>query len=185
MTTKQLYKLSIIPFLLLLCVAGCGYSTRSLISSTYKTIHVRAFANKIDITKDTSVARQYQIYHPLLENDLTRKVIDQFILDVNLRISNEDDADLILEGELVNYRKEALRYTGEEDREIEEYRIYITVNLKLYDTQKQAFLWELTNFTGDSSYFTQGTLSKSESQAIDDAISDVARRIVNRVVDVW
>jgi hypothetical protein len=163
-------------------LAGCGYTTRSLITQDYQTIYVRPFVNKISITGDTSVARQYKTYYPLLENDITRRVIDQFILDGNLRIVKEEDADLILEGELVNYRKDALRYTGADDKQVEEYRISLVVNLRLYDVSAQSLLWKVNNFVGDTTYFLQ---AKSESQAISEAVSDLARRVVDRAIDIW
>ena len=175
------------PFYLWLVVcslwvtAGCGYTTRSLITLEYQTIFVRSFVNKIDITSDTSVARGYKTYHPLLENDITRQVIDQFILDGNLRLAKEEGADLILEGELVDYRKDALRYTGEDDKEVEEYRISLVVNIRLYDTSSQTLLWQVNNFVGDTTYFIQ----QSESSAISAAVDDLARRVVDRVVDIW
>ena len=171
--------------LLLTTFMGCGYTTRSLISKDYRTIYVRPFVNKIDITQEASVARKYQIYHPLLEKDITRQVINQFILDGNLRIVNEGGADLVLEGELIDYRRDALRYTGQNNEEIEEYRISLGVNLRLYDTRREAMLWEVKNLIGDTTYFTQGSLAKSESAAINESIDDLARRVVNRVVEVW
>ena len=163
-------------------IAGCGYTTRSLITQDYQTIYVSPFINQINITSETSVARRYKTYYPLLENDITRKVIDQFILDGNLRLAKEEDAHLVLRGELVDYRRDALRYTGADDQEIEEYRISLVVNLRLYDTSGQTLLWEVNNFVGDTTYFSQ---TKSEFQAISEAVSDLARRVVDRVVDIW
>jgi len=165
-----------------LILGGCGYTTRSLITKDYRTIYVPAFVNKIDISRDTSVARGYKTYYPLLENDITRKVIEQFIFDGNLRLAKEEDADLILQGELIDYRKDALAYRGTDDKEVGEYRISLIVNIKLYDTAAQASLWEENSFVGDTTYSPQ---SKSESSAITDAVADLARRVVNRVVDVW
>ncbi len=177
----KLFLLTVYHFLFAVIIAGCGYTTRSLITSSYKTIYVRPFVNKIDITEETSVARRYQTYHPLLENDITRRLIDRFILDGNLRLAKEQDADLILSGELIDYRREALRYTGTDNKNVEEYRIDIVVNIKLYDTSNQTTLWKEDNFIGDTTYFTEG----SESTAIRTAVEDLSRRIVNRVVDVW
>ena len=162
-------------------LGGCGYTTRSLITQYYQTIYVGSFVNKIDITSDTSVARKYKTYHPLLENDITRQVIDQFILDGNLRLAKEEEADLILRGELVDYRKDALRYTGEDNKQVEEYRISLVVNLKLYDAENLTLLWQVNNFIGDTTYFTE----QSESSAINRAVDDLSRRIVDRVVDIW
>jgi CYTH domain-containing protein len=177
--------LLIIYSLVLTTFMGCGYTSRSLITKDYQTIYVHPFVNKIDITRETSVARKYEIYYPLLEKDITRQVINQFMFDGNLRIAKEEDADLILKGELVNYRRDALRYTGQDNKEVEEYRISIVVNLKLYDTRKEATLWEVKNLIGDTTYFTQGSLAKSESTAINEAVDDLARRVVYRVVEVW
>jgi hypothetical protein len=178
--TQIIFLFSVLCFLSS-AIVGCGYTTRSLIRKRYQTIYVSPFVNKIDITTETSVARRYKIYHPLLENDITRQVIDQFILDGNLRLAKEEEADLVLKGALVDYRRDALRYTGNDDKEVEEYRISLAVNIKLYDTSGQTFLWETNNFVGDTTYFTTG----SESSAISAAVDDLARRIVDHVVDIW
>ena len=177
-------------WLLVFVLAGCGYTTRSLISKDYRSIYVEHFVNKIDITGDTSVARRYKLYHPLLENDITRSVIDRFILEGNLRVTSEEDADLCLRAELVDYRQDALRYTGTDYKDVEEYRASIYVNLSLWDNRSGSLLWEIDNFVGDTTYFTGKTTSstgtaKSESAAITDAIEDLARRIVERVVEAW
>jgi len=166
---------------LVIACAGCGYTTRSMISSLYQTIYIEPFINKIDITTDTSVARGYKTYYPLLENDITRQVIDDFIFDGNLKVAKHQEADLVLKGELVNYRKDALRYTGADDDEVEEYRITIAVNLKLYDEGGENLVWEVNNFAGDTTYFASG----SESTAIRNAVGDLSRRVIDRVVDVW
>jgi hypothetical protein len=46
-------------------------------------------------------------------------------------------------------------------------------------------LWEEKGFTADSSYFTRGASAKSEDAAIRDAIADLGRRVVARVVEEW
>ncbi len=169
-------------WLLVSIIPGCGYSTRSLISQLgYRTIYVRPFINKIDITSETSVARRYKTYYPLLENDITSKVINRFISDGNLRLAKEEEADLILDGELTDYRRDALRYTNEQDEEVEEYRITIVVRLKLHDVLGETLLWEAGSFCGDATYLTEG----SESSAISEAVDDLARRIVNSIIDIW
>jgi hypothetical protein len=172
-------------WLVVAIITGCGYTTRSVISQLYRTIYVSPFINKIDITSETSVARGYKIYHPLLENDITREVTNELILDGGLRLAKQEEADLILEGELVDYRKDALSYTDNEDEDVKEYRVSIAVDLKLYDTSNQTTLWEEDNFVGDTTYFTTGSLAKSESTAIGEAVDDLARRIIDHIVDIW
>ncbi|MBL7130100.1 MAG: hypothetical protein ISS45_01625 [Candidatus Omnitrophica bacterium] len=166
-------------------LAGCGYTTRSAITQDYSTIYVSPFENKIDITTETSIGSRYKTYHPLLENDIRREVIDEFVRDGNLRIAKEEEADLILKGELVDYRRDALRYTDSDNEEVEEYRISLVVNLELWDNSGEQSLWKTNNFIGESTYFLSGSLKKSESSAINAAVDDLARRTVELVVEAW
>jgi len=164
-------------------IAGCGYTTRSMVSDKYRTIYVTPFENKIDVTREAYAANRYRIYRPTLETDITRSVNNKFFTDGNLKPVQEESADLILKGELVEFRRDPLRYT--ENDEVEEYRINIVVNLALYDKKKNAAAWQENNFTGDTTYFTTGTQAKSEDTATSDALSDLARRIVERTVEQW
>ncbi|MFH0826598.1 MAG: LPS assembly lipoprotein LptE [Candidatus Omnitrophota bacterium] len=164
-------------------MAGCGYTTRSMIADKYRTIYITPFENKIDVTQEAYAANKYRIYRPTLETDITRSVNNKFLTDGNLKPIQEESADLILKGELVEFRRDPLRYT--ESDEVEEYRINIVVNLILYDRKENAELWRENNFTGDATYFTTGSLAKSEDTAASDALSDLARRIVERTVEQW
>jgi len=168
---------------MLFAISGCGYTTRSLISTRFKTIYVTPFLNKIDIASETSTSRNYQLYRPLLETDITRAVIDRFVLDGNLRIEKEHDADLILKGFLVDYRRDVLRY--ESDDNPEEYRISLVVDISLWDRKQDKLLWEEKSFIGDTTYFLTGANVKTEDTAISDATTDLARRIIERVVEEW
>lgn len=180
MINKRIY-LSFISFLLLL--SGCGYTTRSMISSEYKTIYVVPFINKIDITQEDYAANKYRIYRPLLETDITKTVINKYLFDGNLRPVKEGSAHLILKGELVEFRKDPLRY--DDDNNVTEYRVNLLVNLALWDIKANKLVWEEKNFTGDTTFFVTGTQAKSEGQAVNDALADLARRIVERTVEEW
>ena len=71
----------------LIFLSGCGYTTRSMISSKYRSIYVVPFVNKIDITNEEYTANKYRIYRPLLETDITKSVINKYLFDGNLRHS--------------------------------------------------------------------------------------------------
>lgn len=167
----------------ILSIFGCGYTTRSMISNKFKTIYIAQFANKIDITKEGDAQAKYRIYKPLLEINVTKSVINRFLFDGNLKPVKQETADLKLKGEVVDFRRDPLRYTSSD--EVEEYRVSIVVNLKLWNTKENKLEWEENGFIGDATYFTQGTNVKSESTAITDAINDLSRRIVERAVEQW
>ena len=165
-------------------LSGCGYTTHAYVKQTgYRTIYVEPFLNKVDTTSEFSEGRRFQTYFPLLENTITNAVVDKYITDGNLKIANKENADLVLKGELVNYRRETMRDTTS-DTPVE-YRITLFVNLILTDNKTKKILWEKKEFAGDTSYFTTGQFTKTESVALQDATKDLARRIIEITVEAW
>lgn len=163
--------------------AGCGYTTRSMMRGGYRTISVGAFTNKIDITRAVDAAQNYRVYRPMLETDITKAVINKYLTDGNLKPVTSEEADLMLKGELVEFRRDALRYSS--SNEVDEYRLNLVVNLELWDTAKNQLVWQENNFTGDKTYFVTGYQAISEDAAITEAIADLSRRIVERTVEQW
>ena len=165
-------------------MAGCGYTTRSMISDKYRTIYVKPIGNKIDITNESDTENKYRLYRPHMETDITNAVVKKYLFDGNLKPMNSESAHLTLKGDLIEFRRDPLRY--DDNDEVEEYRINIRVNLSLWDNRENKLVWEENSFTGDTTYFTPGhTNSKSEATAINDALADLARRIVERTVEEW
>lgn len=164
---------------LALFFSGCGYTTKSTLPASIKTIRVEPFKNSIDYT--TGSGRN--VYLPLLEVDTRDAVIDRFLFDGNLKIAESNKADLILKGELTNYGRSALRYTDDED--VEEYRVHITVSFELWSAQAEAPSWTEPSFTGEATYFVTGPLAQSEDSAVKEATADLARRIVERTIEDW
>lgn len=166
-----------------LALCGCGYTTRSLISGKYKTIKIMPFVNKIELTLESDSNNKYKVYRPMLETEVTRAVSNKFLSDSSVKPVALDSADLILKSELVEFRRDALRFTNSDD--VEEYRVNIVVNMSLWDNKNDKLVWEEKNFTGYASYFVTGPQAKSEAQAVQEAIKDLSRRIVERVVEQW
>ena len=183
--TKVLRGLSLLFTVTFLSVTtiGCGYSTGSLLPSRLKTVYVDNFKNRIDIGKEVTESSRYILYRPGLENDVTNAIVDRFVFDGNLEIAKKENADLILKGDLVDYRQEALRYDKVDN--VEEYRIKIAVNIELVDMAANEVLWEEAGYIGEKTYKTTGRFAVSEDVAREEAIEDLARRIVERTVENW
>jgi hypothetical protein len=165
-------------------LAGCGYTTRAFVANTgYKTVYVASFLNKVDTTSESSEGRRFITYYPLLENRITNAVIERFISDGNLKTAKEQEADVVLKGELISYRRDTLRNATDETPE--EIRLTIFVNLVFEDKKTGKIIWEKKDFAGDTSYYTTGQFVKSESQAVEGATQDLARRIVESIVEAW
>jgi len=176
---------SAITFILLVLgvVSGCGYTTRSLLPASFKAIYVDGFKNLIKISAEQTNMRMYRGYRPGMEIEITKKVIDRFLFDGNLKVSQESGADLILKGELTDFRRDALRYGVNDD--VEEYRITLVVNMELTEVKTGKTVWKENGFAGETTYRTGGALVKSESAAVTDAIQDLAIRIVDRTIEAW
>lgn len=164
-------------------IAGCGYTCRSLLPPNLKTIYVETFKNDIRVTAEQTNLRMYRGYRPGMELELTKAVIDRYLFDGNLKITTEDKANLILRSELIDFKRDPLRYDANDN--VEEYRIKLIVNLDLIDGKSGVIMWSERGFAGETTYRTSGALSKSEDAAVKDAIQDLARRIVERTVEAW
>ena len=134
----------------ILAVSGCGYTTSSLLPARLKTIYVENFKNSINVTAEQSELRMYRGYRPGMETEITKAVIDRFMFDGNLKIAPEEKADLILKSELIDYKRDSLRYDANDN--VEEYRIKLIVNIKLEEASGGTVLWTEKGFAGEATY---------------------------------
>ena len=164
-------------------VAGCGYTTRSLLPPSIKKIRVDNFKNLINVAAEQSNIRMYRGYRPGMEVDITTAIVNKFLQDGTLKIANEANADIILTGELLDFNMGALRYDA--NNNIEEYRIKLIVNIEVRYAKTGELMWSEKGFAGETTYMTTGSLAVSESTAVKAAIDDLARRVVERTIEVW
>ena len=182
MKKEYLMKIAVMLLVTIFSIAGCGYTTRSLLPSQFKTIYVENFVNKIKVTAESSDERMYRGYRPGMEIDVTNTIRNKYLFDGNLKISDSENADLILKGELVDFRNEALRYDRNDN--VLEYRVRMVINMEL-TTKDGKTRWKENNFAGESLYNATGSITNTESTAIQDAEDDLARRVVERTVEEW
>ena len=171
--------LSLMSLIMLTVLPGCGYTTGSVISDRFRTIFVEPFENKVDYMNQDD----RKIYIPQIETKVREAIIDRFMLDGNLKIAEQGDSDLVLKGRVLGFDRGDLRLTANED--VKEYRLTMTVALTLWDPVNKKIVWEEPSFSGDTTYYTTGSQAKSEATAIQDALSDLARRAVARTIEDW
>lgn len=176
-------KILVAVTILTLAVCGCGYTTKSLLPSNYKTIYVGNFGNAIKITAEQSNERMYRGYRPGMEIKITKAVIDKYLMDGNLRIASPENADLILSAELVDFNRGGIIYNTNDI--VQEYRIKLVVSMELTEARTGKTVWREPGFAGETTYRTSGSLEMSENAAIDAAIADLAKRIVERTIEAW
>lgn len=166
-----------------LVLSGCGYTTKSMLSSDVRTVHVKPVENAIDLSTEISDKEAFRTYRPGVEVELTNAIINRFIFDGNLKISPAESADAVLQARLVDYRRDPLRYSESDD--IREYRLSVVLDVSLVEKRGGKTLWHETALTGDTTFFLSGSRASSEDEAAARAVEDAARRVVERTFEVW
>lgn len=176
---KKSAVLSVVLLAACLSSVNCGYSTSIMASTGFRTIFIEPFKNNINYTSEL----QKEVYIPLLEVKARDAIINRFQFDGHLKIAKQDVADLILKGALIGYSRDVLRRTDNDD--IEEYRLHVVVDLVLWDPNKEEVVWQERGFAGETTFFLTGAKAKSEASAVEDAVTDLAKRVVERTIEDW
>ena len=155
--------------LLAAAVAGCGYSFRGTLPEHIQTVAVPLFANKTG--------------EPRIESLLTSAVVEAFSTNGRLRVVKREDADAILEGEVVGYSLLSISYDSQAN--VRQYRLIMTINLKLLDMRRSAVLFEERNLREKADFQVMNAVSQTisvEETAVRTAATEIARAIVSLTV---
>ena len=163
-------------------LSGCGYTTKTLLPENLKSVHVSPVTNAIVLSEEITDKTPFRVYRPGLEVELTNAIINRYLFDGTLKISMHEKADAIVETSLVDYRRDALRYSEGED--IQEYRLSIVIDAKMIQKSDGKVLWS-KRIIGDTTFFLAGSRAISEDQASSRAVEDVARRVVEATIQYW
>jgi len=151
---------------------GCGaYQLGTTLPSNLQTVYVPTFKNTT--------------YQPGIAVDITNAVITRFRQDGNLQPVDQNEADTVLIGEITGWERRVMGYTGDDENEVEEYRLYVTAIINFRDRSTGKLLTARQKIRGYTDYFVEGDLTEDEEAAEPDAYKDLARRIVDHVVSIW
>ncbi len=156
--------------LALLFIPGCGYSLKGSLPSHIRTVAIPVFANK---TRE-----------PAIENFLTQAVVEAFVTSGRLAVTRPEEADSILEGEIVSYQIESLSYDPRAN--VREYRLLVTMNLQFRDVRKNTMLWRQEGLQEKADFRVPGQVSATigrEEAALRRAAVDIGRSIVTLATD--
>ena len=176
--------------LLAILLAGCGYSVRSSLDPKYQSVAVAPFYDATD---------EYDLQAPL-----TNAVRRKFLLDDRLEVLNEDRADLLIEGVILDYVLEGLTY-DEEDR-VTQYHLVISAGIRATDLQTGEVLWTEDRVSGETTFYTRASgqsadrlrgnaeavlptvrsfASEEENRAASEALESLASAVFYRTVEPW
>jgi outer membrane lipopolysaccharide assembly protein LptE/RlpB len=152
--------------LLVAAVAGCGYSFRGTLPEHIQTVAVPIFVNKTG--------------EPKLGSVLTNGVLEAFSTNGRLRVVRREDADAVLEGEVIGYSVVSISYDS--NANVRQYRLTVTMNLKLLDMKKSAVLFEEHGLSEKADFNVQSAVSQTiavEETAVRSAAIEIGRAIVS------
>jgi Lipopolysaccharide-assembly len=160
------YKIIFVMALISIC--GCmGYKAGTLLPGHVKTVSVPIFKNSSG--------------EPNIETTATNAVINKINIDGTLKTVDKE-ADSLLKCTIIGFKRRPLRYgSGRPD----EYRIIVTAEATFTDLTQNRPFWSQKKITGKADFLVQGNLPASEREALPLALEDLARNIVEQVVEGW
>ena len=156
--------------LLAVDLAGCGYAFRGNLPDHIKTVAVPVFKNKTS--------------EPAVETLLTSAVVEAFASNGRLRVVKPEDADAILDGEVVGYSVQSIAFDNKAN--VRQYRLLVTMNLRLRDVRRSSILFEEQSLKEKADFQVLGAVSQTisaEEGAVRTAATEIGRAIVSLTID--
>ena len=151
-------------------LSGCGYSFQGTLPAHVKTVAVPIFVNRTQ--------------QPAVENVITRAIVDAFATNGRLRVVRPEDADSILEGEVLQYTVGAIAV--DPSLNVQQYRLGVTLNLRMRDVRQNRLLFEQANFSEQADFLVAGSVAQTlsiEAGALQQAATEIARSVVSLALD--
>jgi len=121
-----------------------------------------------------------------LEETLTAEIIDVIQENRSLTLTQERNADSVLLGKVVDYRRTVSSY--DQNEEVQEYKVEIMISVEYEDRKKRKTLWKEDRMLGWSTYFVvpvSGQEVEEEEDAQLRAIQKLAEDIKTKTVEGW
>ena len=156
-------------FLLSILIAGCTYSFKGgSVPANLKTI-------AIPIVEDQSGYGD-----PTLRDTFTQKLVERFVNDNSLQMTDRNTADSILEGVVVDVR-DTPELQGSEQVTLR--RITVTVRMVFQDMKLRKKIWE-KNFSNWGNYPSGGSFTQ-RNEGVQNAVEKLTEDILNDTVAGW
>ncbi len=123
-------------------------------------------------------------YEPLVEKDVTAALKEEIAIDGRWMLTDERDADILVNGRIRKVELEPLSYDPQE--RILEYRLIIHMDVRVSDIKTKKVIWKKDNFTSYADYRVTVDVTKSKirkEEAIKYASKRFAEEFIIRVLD--
>ncbi len=158
-------KRSLLPcaMLVMFWLGGCAYySTSATGGSGFRSVAVPLMEN--------------ESLEPEIQQALTDSLIQAFLQDAALRVMDEDRADIVLRGTIVEVRDDPFTYRGQ----AEQYQISVFLDVSCYDVKNKKLLWEEKRLKGYGIYSAAGQREEARLEGLGAAFEILTRDIVDQ-----
>ncbi len=152
--------------------SGClGYRLGPVAPIEYESVAVPMFANKT-VT-------------PQLEAQVTNGIIKRLQEDGALRIVNSQEADVVVHGTILRYRRDVLRTEKDDSSVPREYRVSLVARVSIHDQRKGTAVVTSREIEGQADTFIGTDLQAADYQALPLAADDLAKKVVALLTERW
>lgn len=168
MKRQYIFGLLILPVLLIL--NSCYTLSGSSIDPNWETIKISNFPNYAP----------YQ--NPNLSQQFTDRLQDIFNNRTKLSLTNSEDADLLIDGEITNYRQSSVAIQANETAG--KNRLTMTVRVRYQNTKDETKSFDRT-FSAYEDFDANLTLMQAESGLLDSILEQLTGQIFNAIAMDW
>ncbi|MBN1154758.1 LptE family protein [candidate division KSB1 bacterium] len=154
--------------MLFLAICGCAYYSfsGSALPAHLKTVSIPVFEDR---TAEFGISEL-----------ITEALINQITKDNTLKISDPRNADSVINGSITTIRDEA--GTVNLDKEVQDIKIYITVDVEFVDQTKRNVIWQ-DRLTQWGTYEPDAV--DGREKGIQEAVDKLVEDIVNNIIAGW
>lgn len=163
---KKIFAIILVSFLI-----SCSYSfTGSSVPPHIKTIYIAVF-------QDRTNSGEFN-----LGDRVTKQLIQKFIDDNTLTVTNLNNANAIINGTITSLTDAPSAISGKE--QVSSRRITMNIQVVYKDVVKKQTVFD-KSFSDYTEYIVSGDITSARKKAIDDTITKITENILLGVVSNW
>ena len=150
---------------------GCAnYQLGTTLPPHLRTISVSTFKNLSE--------------EPQIETTITSATLSEFQRDGQLKVRDADEADILLTGEILNYRLDNVRSDRNNPKTTREYKAIVTMRIHAVERATGKKVTE-QNVTGSKTFEATGDLMTARRSVLPDLSRELGRKVVDAVISAW
>jgi outer membrane lipopolysaccharide assembly protein LptE/RlpB len=151
-------------------LSACGYSFHGTLPDHIKTIGVPILINRTQ--------------QPAVESVITRAIVDAFATNGRLKVVRPEDADSILDGEVIGYSIGPIAV--DPSLGVQQYRLSVTLNLRMRDMRRNVVVFQQSGFSEQADFRVAGNVAQTlsvEAGALQQAATEIGRSVMSLALD--